>query len=140
MFVFTVEELIAWFEQNFACVVGWPMSSTGEGTTPTIEEMNSGVRGPFKYEVFAFSGEDTERDKRLLTNAIAIVFDRKVRRLPEIRGTRLYWRYENKISMDSDEQGVRISVRIAIPALAGRFDGLPLKQEGYPARSIYVDA
>lgn len=140
MFVFTVDELIAWFEQNFACVVGWPMSSTGEGVAPTIEDTNSGVRGPLKYEVFSLCGEATGRDRRLLTNAIAIAFDRKLRRFPELRGTRLYWRHEQKIMLDDYEDGSRIYVRVAIPTLAGRFDGLPLKQEGFPARSIYIDA
>lgn len=140
MHIFTVEDLIVWFEANFACTVGWPMSRTGEGPAPSIEEMNSGVRGPFKYEVFALRGEDTERDRRLLTNAIAIVFDRKLKRLPSIRGTRLYWRFQEKVLLDGNDGQARVYVRIAIPALAERFEGLPLVQEGREIPSIYVES
>jgi hypothetical protein len=140
MFIFTVDELIAWFETHFSCVVGWPMSRTSEGTAPTLEEMNNGARGAVEYAVFALRGEDTERDRRLLPNAIAIVFDRKLRRFPEILGTRLYWRHEKKIMMDSFDGGSRIYVRIAIPTLAGRYEGLPIVKEGCEIPSIYVDA
>lgn len=140
----TLEELIAWFEENFACVVGWPMSRTGEGPAPTVAEMNarhsSEWPGTFRYESYGLLAENTERGRGALLRALYYTFAEKLRQSPEIKGTRLYWRYEQKIGVDSEESLCRIYSRIALPCLAGRTDGLPVHEEGQQLRSLNVDA
>lgn len=144
MFVFTVEELIAWFERNFSCVVGWPMSRTGEGPEPTIEEMNarhsSEWPGTFRYEAYGLRAENSERGRAALVQALYRTFAEKVREFPEIKGTRLYWRYPDKISIDGDEDTIRIYTRVSIPCLASRSCGLPVHEEGHPVLGLHVDA
>ena len=139
----TVEKLVVWFEENFSCVVGWPMSMTGEGEPPTIEEMNSrSMRdwpGTIRYEAYGFTADDTELDRRRLVIAMHIAFNRKLQKLPELLGTRLYWRYEFKIELCVQDGLSRIYTRIAIPCLASRTDGLPFHIEGEQLRSLYIE-
>ena len=139
----SVEELIAWFEENFACVVGWPISRTGEGEPPSLEEMNSRHSsdwpGTFRYETFGFTADDTDLDRRRLVIAMHIAFSRKLLKNPEIRGTRLYWRYREKIILGTVYGLSSIHARVAIPALVDH-EGLPIEEKGHPLRSLYIEA
>lgn len=109
----TLQELIGWFAQTFDCVQGAQTSHT---------EFIHGKTSGYEYTEYTRACKDINKGKEALINSIYQTFLSCVTNHPEIIGTKLYWRLEEKIelfqSSDADlPSRWIIYIRIAIPEL-----------------------
>lgn len=122
----TVDELIAWFELNFDCRVGYQGQYADWAPGPNNETNPLRTR----YVEYAMKTEDTDRGRRGLVASVWRTFLMKLIQYPEIKHSQLYWRFQHKIELTGyplewedewphkiGDRLVMIYLRIAVPKL-----------------------
>ncbi len=107
-----VDGLIAWMENNFNCAMGEPWHVADVKRESLEKIMPDGKltwdayvttkEHGTPYIVYCLTTEDVDGGREKLVAAMRETFSGFIKKYPHIAGTRLWWRHEEKIMMETE--------------------------------------